>query len=102
VWFLLLGSVLLIFFVFCVVSFVGVSVTHLFCFLCYVVSFVCLCPVSCVLNVACFSGLSNLDSPFGFLYHLLNCHGLDMVSPKNIVLKLTIIMKTFASYYEPN
>jgi hypothetical protein len=25
--------------------------------------------VSCVLNVACFSGLSILDSPFGFLYH---------------------------------
>jgi hypothetical protein len=34
VWFLLLGSVLLIFLVFCVVSFVGVSVAHLFSFLC--------------------------------------------------------------------
>ena len=33
-WFLLLGSVLLIFLVFCVVSFVGVSVAHLFSFLC--------------------------------------------------------------------
>ena len=35
-WFLLLGSVLLIFLVFCVVSFVGVSVAHLFSFLCCV------------------------------------------------------------------
>ena len=92
---------LLIFLVFCVVSFGGVRVAHLFSFLCCVICFVCLCHVSCVLNVACFSGLSILDSPFGFLYHLLNFHGQAMVSPKNIVLKLTIIMKTFASYYEP-
>ena len=33
-WFLLLGTVLLIFLVFCVVSFVGDTVTHLFSFLC--------------------------------------------------------------------
>ena len=35
--------------------------------LCCVFRFVCLRPVSCVPNVACFSGLSILDCHFGFL-----------------------------------
>ena len=48
---ILVGSVLLIFLVFCVV------------FLCSV----WLCLVSCVRNVANVSGLSTLDCPFGFL-----------------------------------
>ena len=42
-----------------------VGVAHLFSFQCYVSYFVCLCTVSCVLNVACVSGLSLLDYPFG-------------------------------------
>jgi len=48
---ILVGSVLLIFLVFCVVY---------FCFL-------CLRPVSCVPNVASVSGLSIRDCTFGFL-----------------------------------
>ena len=82
-----MGSVLLIFLVFCVVFFGGVHVDHLSSFLCCVVffcgvhvrhlsSFLCcvvfLCfvylrSVSCVPNVASFSGLSVLDCHFGFL-----------------------------------
>jgi hypothetical protein len=42
--------------------FVGVSVAHLFSFLCCVSCLVCL--VSCVPNAASFSGLSILDCPF--------------------------------------
>jgi hypothetical protein len=38
----------------------GVCVVHLFS------CFVCLCPVSCVTNVACVSGLSILDCQFGY------------------------------------
>ena len=44
-----------------------VRVAHLFSFLCYVFCFVCLRPVFCVPNVASVSGLSFLDSCFGFL-----------------------------------
>ena len=36
-------------------------------FLCCVICIVCLCPVSCVPNVASFSGLSILDCPLGYL-----------------------------------
>jgi len=49
----------------------GICVAHRFSFLCCVFYFVCLRPVSCVPNVACFSGLSILNCPFGFLYRLL-------------------------------
>jgi hypothetical protein len=50
----------------------GGSMLHIFfSFLCCVVlclfCFVCLRPVSCVSNVACFSGLSIPDCHFGFL-----------------------------------
>ena len=48
------GSVLLIILVICVVFF----------------CFVCLCPVSCVPDVATVSGLSIPDCPFGFLLRL--------------------------------
>jgi hypothetical protein len=41
----------------------GVRVAHIISFLCCV----CLGPDSCVPNVASFSGLSNIDCPFGFL-----------------------------------
>ena len=62
------GVMLLIFLVFCVVVFVGVRVTHLISFLCCVFCFVCLPPVSCVLNNASVSRLSILDCPgFGFI-----------------------------------
>ena len=58
------------------------SVTHLWGFLCCLFCFVCLSPVSCVLNVACFSGFSILDFPFGFLLHLsiryINCSPLTI------------------------
>jgi len=52
----------------------GVRVAHLFCFLCCVVLlyFVCLCPVSCVPNVASVSGLPNIDYPFDFLQRLVS------------------------------
>jgi hypothetical protein len=43
------------------------AVAHLFSFLCFVFCFVCLRPVSYVLTVADFSGLSILDFHFGFL-----------------------------------
>ena len=43
------------------------AVAHLFSFLCLVFCFVCLWPVSYVLTVADFSGLSILDFHFGFL-----------------------------------
>jgi hypothetical protein len=43
------------------------AVAHLFSFLCFVFCFVCLRPVSYVLTVADFSGLSFLDFHFGFL-----------------------------------
>ena len=75
---------LLIFLVFCVVFFDGVRVTHLISFLCCVFRwcrvthlisflccvfcFVCLPPVSCVLNNASVSRLSILDCPgFSFI-----------------------------------
>jgi hypothetical protein len=45
----------------------GICTAHLFSFLCCVFNFVCLRPVSCVPNIASFSGLSILDFPFGFL-----------------------------------
>ena len=45
----------------------GVHVAHLFSFLCCVFCFICLRPVSRVPNVASVSGLSILDSPFGFI-----------------------------------
>ena len=50
----------------------GVRVAHLFSFLCCVVlfCFVCLRLESCVNGVASVSGLSILDCPIGFLYHL--------------------------------
>jgi hypothetical protein len=44
----------------------GVCVAHLFSFLCCVLCFVCLCPVSCMSNVASVSGLSILDFPLVF------------------------------------
>ena len=44
----------------------GVHVADLFSFLCCVFCFVCLHPVSCVPNVASFSGLSILDCLIGF------------------------------------
>jgi hypothetical protein len=46
----------------------GVRVVHRFSFLCCVFCFVCLGPVSCIPNVASFSGLSIFDCPFDFLY----------------------------------
>jgi len=45
----------------------GIRVTHLFSFVCCVFCFVCLQPVSCVLNVASVFGMCILDCPFGFL-----------------------------------
>ena len=45
----------------------GVRVARCFSFLCYVLCFVCLRPVSCLPNVANFSRLSILDYPFGCL-----------------------------------
>ena len=45
----------------------GVRVAHRFSFLCCVFCFVCLGPVSCVINVASVSGLFILDYSFGFL-----------------------------------
>jgi uncharacterized membrane protein required for colicin V production len=45
------------------------AVAHRFSFLCFVFCFVCLCPVSYVLTVAAFSGLSILDFHFGFAMH---------------------------------
>jgi hypothetical protein len=45
-------------------GFGGVRVAHLYSFLCCVV---CLRLVSCVPNVATFSGFLILDCPFGFL-----------------------------------
>ena len=44
----------------------GVCVAHRFNFLCCVICFVCLRPVSCMPNVASVSGLSILDCPFSF------------------------------------
>jgi hypothetical protein len=44
-----------------------VRVAHLFNFLCCVVYFLCLRPVSCVPNVARLSRLFIIDCPFGFL-----------------------------------
>jgi hypothetical protein len=64
-WFLV-GSVLLIFLVFCVVVFGGFRVADLLSFLCCVFV-VGLRHVSCLPNVASFSVLSILDWPFGFL-----------------------------------
>ena len=60
---------LVIFLVFCAVFFGGVHVGHRSSFLCCVVflCFVYLRSVSCVPNVASFSGLSVLDCHFGFL-----------------------------------
>ena len=49
----------------------GVRVAHRFSFLWCIFCFVCLRPVFCVLNVACYSGLSIFDGAFGFLFHLL-------------------------------
>ena len=63
----MVGSVLIIFLDFYVVFYGGVSVAHLFRFLCCVFCFVCLPPVSCAPNVACVSALPTLDCPFGFL-----------------------------------
>jgi hypothetical protein len=54
----------------CMFAYIDVQhfpVAHLFSFLCFVFCFVCLCPVSYVLTVADFSGLSILDFHFGFL-----------------------------------
>jgi hypothetical protein len=48
-------------------GFGGVHVAHLFSLLCCALCFVCVHPVSCVLNIACVSGLSILDCPIGFL-----------------------------------
>jgi hypothetical protein len=45
-----------------------VRVAHLLSFLCCVFYFVCLRPVSCVPNVARFSGLSILDCSFGLTF----------------------------------
>jgi len=42
--------------------------------------FVCLPPVSCVTNVASFSGLSILDCPFGFLYRLFKFNTLLQIT----------------------
>ena len=63
---ILVGSVLLIFLVFCVVVFGGFRVADLLSFLCCVFV-VGLRHVSCLPNVASFSVLSILDWPFGFL-----------------------------------
>ena len=60
-----LQAVLLIVLVFCVVVFGGIRAAHRFNFL-YCFCFVCLRPVSCVPNVASFSGLSIRDCPFRF------------------------------------
>ena len=57
-WFLLLGSVLLIFLVFCVVSFVGVSVVHLFSFLCCVFLVGSVLLIFLVFSVVSFVGVS--------------------------------------------
>jgi len=63
-------------------SFWWVSVAHLWDLLCCLFCFVCLRHVSCVPNVACFSGFSILDFPFGFLLHLfiryINCSPLTI------------------------
>jgi len=48
-------------------GFGGISVAHLFIFLCCVFCLVCLRPVSCVPTVASFAGFYILDCPFGFL-----------------------------------
>jgi len=48
----------------------GVRVVRLFRFLCCIHCFVCLHHMSCVPNFDSFSGLSILDCPFGFLWHL--------------------------------
>jgi hypothetical protein len=43
------------------------SVLFIFLALCSIFCFICLHPVSCVLDVASVSGLSILDYPFSFL-----------------------------------
>ena len=48
----------------------GIRVARLFSFLCCIFCLVCLRPVTCVPNVASFSGLSIPASPFGFLDRL--------------------------------
>ena len=63
----LVGSLLVIFLVFCVVVFGGIRVGHLFSFLCLVFCFLYLRQVSCLSNVVDGSGLFILDCPFGFL-----------------------------------
>ena len=50
----------------CQATYSGVPVAHYFSFLCCVLFVFVLCPVSCVHGVACFSGLSVLDSPLRF------------------------------------
>jgi hypothetical protein len=46
----------------------SVCVAHLFSIMCCVfLCFVCLRPVSGLLNVSCLFGLSILDCPFGFI-----------------------------------
>ena len=45
-------------------------VSHPFSFVCSVLCFVCLRPVSCVPSAASVSGLSILDCPFGFLWFI--------------------------------
>ena len=47
-------------------------------FLCCVVFFVSLRPVSCVPNVASFSGLSIIDCPFGFFLRLQILHRISL------------------------
>ena len=54
------------------VDYGGVCVAHRFSSLCCVFSFICPRPVSCVPNVASFSGLSIIDCHFGFLWRLFN------------------------------
>ena len=47
--------------------FCGDSDAYLFSYLCFVVVFLIVFVLSCVPNVAIFSGLSIIDFPFGFL-----------------------------------
>ena len=63
-------------------------------FLCCVVFFVSLRPVSCVPNVASFSGLSIIDCPFGFFLRLQILHRISLQYAPNAKERKTETKRT--------
>ena len=54
-------------------------IAHLFSFLCCVICFACLRPVSCVTNVASVSGLSIADFPFYSLMYMHSVYDIFLI-----------------------